>query len=64
MGAVKTNRRTKSIDWKYYINKSFLKQHNKFFKRLYQSLRDDMPWRGQNNRRKMAGLPLIRRAKS
>jgi hypothetical protein len=59
MGAVKTNRREKALSWSYgYECKYGIAEW------LYKGLSLIMERRESNNRRKMAGLPMIRRAKS
>ena len=69
MGAVKTNRRELLNPYyrkgAIYFRKSLLEKADKDIERSLQSLGvDGEPYRKVNNRRKMAGLPMIRRAKS
>jgi hypothetical protein len=69
MGAVKTSRRicTNSFYYKgaIYILHGRKKRIEKEADRYLQSINfPTEPYREVNNRRKMAGLPLIRRAKS
>jgi hypothetical protein len=60
MGAVKTNRREKTMERSDGWYSSFV-EWERVDKGYKDYLRDI---HGSNNRRKMAGLPLIRRAKS
>jgi hypothetical protein len=57
MGAVKTNRRRKAMMWSFghEVRYGMAEWVNKCLSKMYMEL---------NNPRKMAGLPLIRRAKS
>lgn len=69
MGAVKTNRRILINPYYHkgaiYLRKSLYEKADKGIERSMQSLGlDGEPYKEVNNRRKMAGLPLIRRAKS
>lgn len=59
MGAVKTNRKMIALSWSDGWNNSFV-EFQKANKGYVDFIRDVEP----NNRRKMAGLPMIRRAKS
>ena len=60
MGAVKTNRREKALEESDGWNSSFVEKEraDKGYKDYLRDIN------GSNNRRKMAGLPLSRRAKS
>lgn len=67
MGAVKTNRKREALSWTGYVESRYgiVQKYDRWYKRderlwIYWLAGTSEP----NNRRKMAGLPLIRRAKS
>jgi len=63
MGAVKTNRQLYIESWDMNVQLCRFKKRIKMEKKIFQER--DMPYFGEfNNRRKMAGLPLIRRVSS
>jgi hypothetical protein len=67
MGAVKTNRREKALSWTNNAEKRYggVQKYDRLYKRDERLWIYYLPGAGEpNNRRKMAGLPLIRRAKS
>ena len=59
MGAVKTSRKMIALSWSEGWNDSFVE-----FQKANKGYKDVIRTGEPNNRRKMAGLPLIRRAKS
>jgi hypothetical protein len=61
MGAVKTNRKRWVTDWKY---KTFAWWERRKKLAKYIRMQNISNIKDTNNRRKMAGLPMIRRAKS